>query len=91
MDRIPSAEELLNRDYTSSKENAIQAMTEFAKLHVKAALEAAAENALIKKDSYPLFSEPKTEMNKMFNYPNRTSHYIHGPSILNAYPESNIK
>jgi hypothetical protein len=91
IEKVPNAEEFLNRDYVSTKENAIQAMTEFAKLHVKAALKAAAENALIKKDSYPLYSEPKTEMHKMFNYPNRTSHYVHGPSILDAYPESNIE
>lgn len=41
---MQTAEEILNRDYVSTKENAIQAMIEFAKIHVKAALEAAVEN-----------------------------------------------
>ena len=40
-----TAEEFLNRDYTSTKENAIKAMIEFAKYHVEKALKQASENA----------------------------------------------
>ena len=40
-----TAEDFLNRDYTSTKENAIKAMIEFAKYHVEKALKQASENA----------------------------------------------
>jgi hypothetical protein len=56
-------------------------MIEFAKLHVEAALKAAAENA----ETYEYqYEDPCTECG-------RTSVYIKEDSILNAYPLSNIQ
>ena len=47
MEKIPTAEEVLNRDYTSTKENSIKCMSEFAKIHVEAALKEASEKAVL--------------------------------------------
>jgi hypothetical protein len=44
MEKLPTAEEMLNRDYTSTKENAIKCMIDFAKLHVEAALKEAVKH-----------------------------------------------
>jgi hypothetical protein len=57
-------------------DNVIDLMLEFAKLHVKAALKAAAENS----DAY---NKPKFERD--------VNPAVDLESILNAYPESNIK
>ena len=81
MDKIPTAEELADGmlgkghypTYTPD------AMIEFAKLHVKAALEAAYKNGKIVNVTY---SHPdSSEWDKS----------IDRKSILNAYPEENIR
>ena len=59
-------------------ENIYDAMVEFTKLHVKAALEAAAENAFI---SYHIPTEDDDRIYKEVNK----------KSILSAYPEELIK
>lgn len=56
-----------------------KAMTEFAKLHVEAALKAAAENAQTKEE-VAHFQEGSYMMS-----------VVDKDSILNAYPESNIE
>lgn len=76
---MQTAEEILNRDYVSTKENAIQAMIEFAKLHVEAALEAASKKATIK-DEVAHFQEGSYMVS-----------VVNKDSIVNAYPLTNIK
>jgi len=79
MEKIPTAEEMLNRDYTSTKENAIKCMIDFAKLHVEAALKEASENAKIRYDySGNTGSEYCDE-------------FVDIDSILNSYPLDKIK
>ncbi len=60
---------------------AVTAMIEFTKLHVKAALEAASEKASLSDEYTSLNGEPVWARD----------HDIDKNSILNAYPESNIK
>jgi hypothetical protein len=67
-----------------------KAMIEFAKLHVKAALEAASKSSKVRKDTY-VMGRGTTEVEQMFNYSNGTSHYVDQDSILNSYPLENIK
>lgn len=76
--KIPTAKELLAKDYKDSKtiidsaSNLSYIMIEFAKLHVKTALESATNNNAIycsEEDCYAVTRD----------------------NILNAYPESNIK
>ena len=86
MEKIPTAEEFLgkNIDYVlekDCKEDVKQAMIEFAKLHVEAALKAASEKAKI------------TERKKVID---NTGGYVRIPTIykkhiLNAYSLENIK
>lgn len=73
-----TAEEFLNRDYTSTKENAIKAMIEFAKYHVEKALKEASENADMDYEFYQSSQEG-------------SSGFIDKKSILNAYPTNLIK
>lgn len=89
--KLPTAEEFLNEHHQIShyyddkgKQMVVpdsqvqQAMIEFTKLHVQAALEAAAEQSRLKKDCvYNDAQECRTVVNKQ--------------SILNAYPENLIK
>jgi hypothetical protein len=67
------------------------AMIEFAKMHVEAALKAASEKALVRRDTFIMSKLPKTELQQMFNYSNGTSHYVDKDSILNSYPLNKIK
>ena len=89
MEEIPTAGEVLNRDYTSTKDNAIKCMIEFAKMHVEAALKKASKNA-------------KASLGK--DWISRKEQEIHPgqlvdtiiikvdkDSILNSYPLTNIK
>jgi len=80
---IPTAEELLATKETFDSEyptvsisDAIEAMIEFAKLHVEAALKEASENAEITWDGLPSIGEFQI---------------IDKESILNSYPLTNIK
>lgn len=78
MNKIPTAEEFFNEcelEYKSIEDRAI----EFAKLHIKAALEAASKNAKTYIETYssPHYDEWDAEIDKN--------------SILNAYPIENIK
>lgn len=78
MAEIPTAEEVLNRDYTSTKENAIKCMIEFAKMHVEAALKEASEKAdTIYVEEDGCATGDYYEVDK--------------DSILNSYPLTNIK
>ncbi len=76
MENIPNAEEFIdkNRDISTDFDyETSRLLIGFAKLHVKAALENAANSASIT----PIMRECDCEISKT--------------SILNAYPESNIK
>lgn len=84
MDKIPTAEEVLNRDYTSTKENAIKAMIEFAKMHVKLALTQASEDGKIS-DNSKYMTREELEYGAVKKY------HIDKSSILNAYPLTEIK
>lgn len=78
MDKIPTAQEF--RTKATHRHGGIGAIDfiEFAKLHVKAALKAACENADMTEYSYQSAQEGSTmEIDKN--------------SILNAYPLENIK
>ena len=79
MSTIPTAEEILNRDYTSTKENAIRAMIEFAKLHVEAALKEASKKAKI---TYDYSGNTGSEY---------CDEFVDKDSILNSYPLDKIK
>jgi hypothetical protein len=78
---IPTAEEFL-KEYELGNtgkidiEDAREAIIEFAKLHVEAALKAASENA--------------TTINKP-KFKGDINYVVDGDSILNAYPLENIK
>lgn len=80
MTHIPTAETILARDYASTKENAISAMVEFAKLHVKAALEFAAKRAI---DLHHNEAELDNNCN---DYEEAAEKYI-----TDSYPETLIK
>lgn len=71
---IPSKEYGFENGRIIEPHDTIKAMIEFAKLHVKSALEAAANNAKIKYDFY-----------------DEMAAYVDSQSILNAYPDENIK
>lgn len=64
-----------------------QAMIEFTKLHVKAALKEASEQALIKQK----FEHLDTPEYSIFFKQNEYSYSIDKNSILNTYPLTNIK
>ena len=73
--KIPTAEEFYSSQTTGKLISEETIMIEFARLHVKAALEAAAEKA-------------ETERGYLNNLP---VIYVTKKSILNAYPLDNIK
>lgn len=89
MNTIPTAEEVLNRyvtrnewgDIVWTKGDVLDAMEEFAKLHVKAALEAACNKVTI---------SPEWVMNDLGK---EVEIYgkVDAKSILNAYPDTFIK
>lgn len=74
--KLPTAKEFYDAHYS---DDAVVMMREFAKLHVKAALEAASEKA-----------ERKMTTSGWCNACNRGTTYINENSILNAYPENLI-
>jgi hypothetical protein len=86
MEKIPTARQYLLKNVDTAERGidlssiwtdaATQAMTEFAKLHVQAALEAAAENAKAREDPKD-FGTGEIWVDKS--------------SIIEAYPLSNIK
>jgi hypothetical protein len=89
MEKLPTAEELILKtgsnefwdNFSEVKKQLENAMIEFAKLHVEAALKAAGENAKI------------TERKKVID---NTGGYIRIPTIykkhiLNSYPLKNVK
>ena len=93
--KIPTAEEYINNqgfatwatldssdtmEVVINYQDCLQAMIEFAKLHVEAALKTASEEAEMK--SYPYNGCPECGRDDMD---------IDKPSILNAYPLTNIK
>lgn len=82
---IPTAKKfikILAKD-TEREFNVINLMIEFAKMHVKAALDEASEKA---ETDYTYEGEGgEFEDIPIFNY------FVDKDSILNAYPESNIK
>jgi len=82
MKQLPTAEEILNHfhfNYKGDENSTLEAMREFAKLHVKTAIEAAAENASVKYVHNP----------KMSDYNHETA-VVDKESILNSYPDGNI-
>jgi hypothetical protein len=89
---IPTAEELLaiketfDSEYpTVSVSDAIEAMIEFAKLHVEAQRRSIIENII-------LIENMRTNGEKVENVFNKDSDfYIDKESILNSYPLTNIK
>lgn len=111
MEKVPIAIEILknsetyDEDYpTVSIDDAINAMIEFAKLHVKAALETTNENVfLIHKSGYGREYEPDNESTRITKVKSYSisergfgeSYYntilIDEESILKAYPETLIK
>ena len=94
MSTVPTAEEFLEYRTPRGIDNVYpvywEAMIEFAKLHVEAALKEASEKSKVRKDTY-IMGSGTTEVEQMFNYGNGTSHYVDQNSILNAYPLTNIK
>jgi hypothetical protein len=83
MSKMPTAEEFLNtfnRKVNDTLEQGVQeAMIEFAKLHVEAALKAAATNGEVKEE----LGNP---------YDTESKYYVvDEQSIIKAYPLTNIK
>lgn len=79
--KIPTAEEFC-KNYTRLRsamaiQDLIECMNEYAKLHVKAALEAAAENVCMEHEEGSVIN-PEGDW------------YINKKSILNSYPENLI-
>ena len=77
---IPTAEEFMNRPF-GQKWDTQTLMIEFAKLHVQAALEAASEET-------KMLDDKECWRNCSCQQPCKI---IDKNSILNSYPESNIK
>lgn len=93
---ILTAEEVYNKFHFSYKgdENYIlEAMKEFAKMHVEAALKLASENAEIIDDpnSYTGNTGSEYPPDQIFLWPSLPDQIISEDSILNAYPLTNIK
>lgn len=98
---IPTAEELFkkysnlyqfeegNPEYLIDKEDFITAIKEFAKMHCKAALEAAEKSNFI--DAKGISISPKSNNLHWTAYGSIGDIVYKKESILNAYPESNIK
>lgn len=97
MEKIPQAEEFIRKHFmlhsfdlgvTLTVNSAVTIMKEFAELHVKAALEAAAEKGLVIEE-HDLYAERNYISESI---PTEIGWVrIHKPSILSAYPEENIK
>ena len=101
MNKIPTAEEFLkeNANDISYEEGQMFAadvtpdiLIQFTKLHVKAALEAAAENAEIEKRTF--LNSGSEEYGSFIENEHDTKKHrfvIYKDSILNAYPENLIQ
>lgn len=104
MSKIPTAEEFLKEKGIDNK-IVEGVLVQFTKLHVKAALEAAAENARIKTEYYHEEDVGRTRLREILDSSDLASERTDGDgimyavdtyevnkkSILNAYPEENIK
>lgn len=81
--------------WTESDESICSALIEFAKLHVKAALEAASKNGFATRDTkLKGYRDLVDGKGNKFGKPvpmYSEEYIINKNSILNAYPESNIK
>ena len=81
MEKVPTAAEFLDRDESGvfTKVDIVQAMIEFTKMHVEAALKEASENgqAFVDSNGEWISSDVTAIVNKN--------------SILNSYPLDNIK
>jgi hypothetical protein len=89
MDKIPTAEEFLDSrgcNKTDEGWDLVEKsdLVEFAKLHVKVALEAAYDNSNLRID------DGEVEITNSYS-DNVLSITVDKDSILNAYPEENIK
>jgi len=105
MDKVMTAEELYNNFYNDQeknntldgaiweyKEDIINMMNEFAKLHVQAALKAANNNALLRVINNEEYRETEENKNLLDIYENGSDTIsISQNSILTAYPLENIK
>jgi hypothetical protein len=83
---IPTAEEFKNKEYSNvywDENSAMEFAIEFAKLHVEAALKAASEKVKCGLE----YSHHEGEFEDIPVY----EATVDEKSILNAYPESNIK
>ena len=86
MSKIPTAEDIVNK--YALDDGDIQAMKEFAKLHVEAALQAALEKSKLKGEWETIVGNPKI----LGSYQQVFKGYVIIPeSILDAYPKENIK
>ena len=83
---IQTAEEFWNKQ--SPMMNIPNAMIEFAKLHVEAALKAASESRCINMYDKTWFAQSLEPSTKILDRVNIT---VYKDSILNAYPLNNIK
>jgi hypothetical protein len=94
MNKIPTAEEFMDRPF-GERLDTQELMIEFAKLHVKAALEAASEVHIKveKKSQHGKYRKWQTvkegEEVDLFNYDMQQSADV--KSILNVYPLNQIK
>lgn len=101
---IPKEDAQLWARTNESVQRSIEIAIEFAKLHVKAALESAAENSMIVlKSGYGRMNEPDNESTitkkmKIFSDEQRgfgectyNTTFVDKDSILNSYPETLIK
>ena len=90
--KIPSAESILDSKFNESftdqwvYNNITDAMVEFAKLHVKAALEAAYNNASLKEEEFEIDEQICWNSSEMGD-----CYVLDKNSILSAYPEELIK
>lgn len=99
MEKIPTAKEFLGKDcnlkifYSSTNNNKefIEiAMIEFAKIHVKKALEEAGKKAKLKQEGRKRMNAP-TGSNFRTTPVIIPIYIVDKDSILNSYPEENIK
>jgi hypothetical protein len=95
LDNMITAEELLdnieiwNGVFFVHSKNAREAMIEFAKLHVEAALKEASENVNLKESSSEEINT--NNISPFITADDNTIWIINKDSILNAYPLENIK
>lgn len=94
MEKAPKAEEFLNlldeRDgtmWTEDNASIIDALAEFARLHVEAALKSASENVSVLHTNY--HGSHKIEF--PYGIDDYSDLHLDKDSILNSYPQENIK